>query len=83
MGRVTGEEKGTLGQLLKKLEEDIDLHPALKEAFSSLYGYTSDEGGIRHSATDGKVIDFDDAKFMLVTCTAFVNYVRGKLNWAE
>jgi hypothetical protein len=38
-------EKGTLGQLIKKLEDEIALHPALRTAFSSLYGYTSDQDG--------------------------------------
>ena len=76
---VTGEDKGTLGQLLKKLDEHIELHPALKTAFSSLYGYTSDEGGIRHALTEKEVVDFEDAKFMLVTCSAFINYVEGKM----
>lgn len=75
---VTGEDKGTLGQLLKKLDEHIKLHPALKTAFSSLYGYTSDEGGIRHALTEEEIVDFDDAKFMLVACSAFINYVEGK-----
>lgn len=71
-------EKGTLGQLLKKLEADIGLHPALKSAFSSLYGYTSDEGGIRHALTETENIDFNDAKFMIVVCSAFINFVEGK-----
>lgn len=72
------EEKGTLGQLLKKLESEIGLHPALKTAFSNLYGYTSDEGGIRHKLTEAENIDFNDAKFMLVVCSAFINFVQGK-----
>lgn len=74
----TGTEKGTLGQLLKKLEEKIALHPALKTAFSNLYGYTSDEGGIRHAMTELDATDFNDAKFMLVVCSAFINFVEGK-----
>lgn len=72
-------EKGTLGQLIKKLEEEIGLHPALKTAFSSLYGYTSDEGGIRHALTEAEKVDFNDAKFMLVVCSAFINFVEGKM----
>jgi hypothetical protein len=76
---VTKEEKGTLGQLIKQLETHFDLHPALKSAFSSMYGYTSDEGGIRHALSDKKETDFEDAKFMLVVCSAFINYVEGKL----
>ncbi|MEM9817769.1 MAG: hypothetical protein AAF827_15380 [Cyanobacteria bacterium P01_D01_bin.6] len=44
---ITGSDKATLGAALRLL--DIDLHPALRSAFSSLYGYTSDTGGIRHA----------------------------------
>ena len=72
-------EKGTLGQLIKKLEDEIGLHPALRTAFSNLYGYTSDEGGIRHALTEADKVDFNDAKFMLVVCSAFINFVEGKL----
>ena len=75
------DNNGTLGDLLKKLEDDdIELHGALKEAFSKLYGYTSDAGGIRHSLTESdKEVDFNDAKFMLIVCSAFVNFVEGKI----
>lgn len=73
-----GAKKGTLGQLLKKMEEGTGLHPALKEAFSNLYGYTSDKDGIRHKLLEADSVDFHDAKFMLVTCSTFVNYVVGK-----
>ena len=38
-----------LGPALKSLERSGTLHPALKEAFTKLYGYTSDEQGIRHA----------------------------------
>ena len=76
----TNDNKSTLGQTLKKLEEVGHLHPALKKAFSSLYGYTSDNGGIRHSLieTDRK-IDFYEAKFMLVTCSAFINFLKSRM----
>jgi len=76
--RIAKTEKGTLGQLIKKLEDSIELHPALKSAFSSLYGYTSDESGIRHALLESDKVDFNDAKFMLVVCSAFINYVEGK-----
>ena len=75
----TGEKHGTLGQLLKKLESRIELHPALKNAFGSLYGWTSDDSGIRHALSEKETADFEDAKFMLVVCSAFINYVEGKL----
>lgn len=69
------DEKGTLGNLLNKID---GLHPAQKEAFQKLYGYTSDKGGIRHALLDEDEIDFIDAKYMLVVCSAFINYLTGK-----
>jgi len=71
--------KGTLGQLIKKLEDEINLHPALKTAFSSLYGYTSDEGGIRHALLENEKLRFEDAKFFMVVCSAFINFVKSKV----
>lgn len=69
----------TLGQALKELEaKGVPLHGALRSAFSSLYGYTSDADGIRHALLDESTLDFDDAKFMLVSCSGFVNYLVAK-----
>ena len=73
-------ETGTLGQLIKKLEQQIGLHPALKGSISNLYGYTSDEGGIRHALLEEETADLDHAKFMLVVCSAFVSFVLSKVN---
>ena len=73
---VTGNKKATLGDALKLLEGEKKIHPALKGAFTKLYGYTSDEGGIRHA--EGLLesdVTFEEAKFMLVACSAFINYM--------
>lgn len=69
----------TLGDALKKLESNgVVIHPALKGAFSKLYGYTSDASGIRHAGElGGPDSTFEEAKFMLVSCCAFVNYLTG------
>jgi hypothetical protein len=72
-------EKGTFGQLIKKLEDEIHLHPALRSAFSSLYGYTSDAGGIRHAILEAENVGFDEAKFFLVVCSAFISFVKTKV----
>ena len=67
---------GTLGAALKRL--GVDAHPALAEAFSKLYGYTSDADGIRHALLSESKLEYEDAKFMLVACSAFVTYVLAK-----
>jgi hypothetical protein len=72
-------QQGTLGQLIKRLEDHVHIHPALRNAFSNLYGYSSDEGGIRHALLDQEKVGFEEAKFLLVTCSAFVNYVKTRL----
>ncbi len=73
--RLAGQPKATLGQALKRLEATVPLHSALKKAFGNLYGYTNDAEGIRHALLEESDLTQDDAKFMLVTCSAFVSYL--------
>lgn len=75
---LTDDKNATLGQALKKLESKIELHEALKKAFSNLYGYTSNADGIRHALLEENNLGQEDAKFMLVSCSAFVNYLQEK-----
>jgi len=75
---VTGDAKATLGHALKAIEKETPLHSAFRSAFGSLYGYTSDAEGIRHSLLQESNLDFEDAKFMLVACSGFVNYLVSK-----
>jgi AbiJ N-terminal domain 4 len=72
---ILKQAKGTLGLVLNEVEKKVKLHAVLKEAFQKLYGYTSDAQGIRHALMDEPTLDFEDAKFMLVSCSAFVNYL--------
>ena len=76
---ITKNEKVTLGQCLKEIEKaKVVLHGALKKAFSNLYGYSSSAEGIRHALLDEPKLGFEDAKFMLVSCSAFINYLVSK-----
>lgn len=74
---LTGNKSATLGDALKKVD---NLHPAMKQAFDKLYGYTSDASGVRHSLLDEDTTTYADAKFMLVTCSAFVSYLNTNLS---
>lgn len=72
---ITGNNKATLGDALKKMDErGLKLHGALKSALGQLYGYTSDQNGIRHAGIDFAGASTEDAKYMLVSCSGFVNY---------
>jgi hypothetical protein len=77
---LTNDKSATLGKALKVIESKYKIHPALKNAFSALYGYTSDSGGIRHSLLEDDIeVTMEDAKFMLITCSAFINYLKTKM----
>lgn len=75
---VTNDEKATLGKALKIVEDKFGLHSALKGSLSQLYGYTSDADGIRHAMLEESNLSYIDAKFMLVACTNFINYLIEK-----
>ena len=78
---ITGEtgSQATLGKTLKRLEDHgVTIHPAMEQAFSKLYGYTSDADGIRHGGIDFTNAPAEDAKYMLLSCSAFVNYLIEK-----
>lgn len=77
---IIQDDKITLGKALAIIEKEYGLHGSLKTAFNALYGYTSDAGGIRHAMLEKDCeIDFEDAKFMLVICSAFINYLISKV----
>ncbi len=80
-GLITG--AGTLGQALKELEKKgLVLHPALKDGFGKLYGYANDAGGIRHALQEESSVGAEDARFMLISCSAFINYLTTKADKA-
>ncbi|MGH6769459.1 MAG: hypothetical protein ACRECO_10625 [Xanthobacteraceae bacterium] len=76
----TLEPSGELSKALAKLETSVNLHGAMKAGFCSLYGYTSDRGGIRHAmlSESNPQVDETDALFMVGACAAFVSYLINK-----
>lgn len=77
---ITGEKTATLGAALKILKEHGNFSPALLDGFSKIYGYTSDKSGIRHAMSEQTTFSSVDAKFMLVACSTFTNYLLGKMS---
>lgn len=66
----------------KKMEEKGVIVPTvLRKAFECLYGYTNDKTtGIRHALMDDtNAPQAEEALFMLVSCSAFINYLNKKI----
>lgn len=73
---ASGKENGDFAKLIRELGEKLGLHSALIDGFKKLYGFTSDDAsGIRHGMMDKSDLTADDARYMLVTCSAFANYL--------
>ena len=70
------ETNASLGDGLNKLAKaGLEIHPALKEAWRKMYGWTSDDKGIRHASSKATNVDQSLAKYMLISCSAFVSYL--------
>lgn len=70
---ITDDEKATLAIALKNME----LHKALKDSLTKLYGFSSDT--VRHAKKSDHVkIDENDARLILITSHSIVNYLISK-----
>ena len=72
----------TLGKALNHLESNgIIIPKLLKIAFEKLYAYTNQpDTGIRHALMDDtNAPKAEEALFMLVSCSAFINYLNKKI----
>ena len=70
-----------LGPALNSLEKSGLLkHRALKSGILKLYGYASDEQGVRHALLDQEAADVgeDEALFMYGACACFAAYLADK-----
>jgi len=75
--QLIGNPGTPLGSCLNQLNIELGSH--FKQGVTKLYNWTSNDGGIRHGATDESIeVSFDEAKYMLVGCSAFVNYMISK-----
>lgn len=76
---ITGES--TLDRAIAKLKnKGVAINSQMEEGFKNLYYYTNDKRtGIRHALMDdANVPTSDEAIYMLVACSAFINYLTKK-----
>jgi hypothetical protein len=81
--QISGTKSQGLDLALDQLSKKTEIHGAMKAGFKSLYGYTSDEDGIRHAILEEPNVGFIEAKYMLVACSAFVYYLIQKADNAK
>ncbi len=77
---VTGEKPAGISKPLKGALDRYGIHAALSAGFEKLYAYTSDADGIRHALLDESKLAQSDARYMLVSCNAFSNYLFAKVS---
>lgn len=69
-------QDGKMAQLLAGFEKKYgELHPALRAAIDKVYGYASDEDGVRHGAAEAVTVGEPEARALLVTCSALTNFL--------
>lgn len=73
---ITSNPNAELGKVLGSLEGKGKINGALKKGFGAIYGWTSDQHGIRHGMMDEPNLCQADAKLFLVMCSAFANYLK-------
>ena len=60
---------------IKKGLQKLEGHHQLRQAWKNMFNWTSDEGGVRHSMTEEPNVGLPEARYMVVACSAFVNYL--------
>lgn len=74
--KITNES--SLDKAIDKIESKITINSQLKEGLKKIYHWTNGKDGIRHALMDDPNVSEEDARFMLVSCSAFVNYLVSK-----
>ncbi len=75
--KITGENE--FGKAISNLSNSgIEIPEVMKEGMKKFYGYTCGKDGIRHALMEDNKVSFDEAKYMLVICCTFINYLVSK-----
>lgn len=78
VARLIAPKTNTLGKALSKLEKEGIINPLLKESNANLYNYSNGKNGIRHALMEKEDLSLEDARYFLISCSAFTNYLFEK-----
>ncbi|MDU8913989.1 hypothetical protein [Aestuariicoccus sp. MJ-SS9] len=74
---INGSKSKSLNEAIRKAKSDgFLLHPALEKGILNIYGWTSDENGVRHASFEyGGAVGENQARLMLVLCACLLNFI--------
>ena len=72
---VTGEHSATLGDLLKTLKGKHAINSAMVKSIEGLWGFTSNEPGVRHGAATSQTINYDQARYVVDSAEAALRFL--------
>lgn len=76
---LTGNKNIKFSDGMRELNKKFSLHPAFGEGLIKLYGFSSDEDGVRHSSVQGtESIDEETAFYFLGSCASFITLLIHK-----
>jgi hypothetical protein len=75
---IAADGSKTLPASLPGVETRIGLHKALGMSLNNLYGYGNVKSGVRHGGTQHVIEKMAEARFFIVICSAWVNYMTAK-----
>jgi len=78
VARLIAPTENTLGKALKRLAKDGKVNPLLNESNLQLYKYSNSTKGIRHALMEEEDLSLEDARYFLISCSAFTNYLFEK-----
>jgi len=60
---------------MNRVRDRVGLTGALDDGFLKLCGLTYNQSGFSHTLSEASNLSPDDARFILVSCSAFANYL--------
>ena len=76
---LTGNKNIKFSEGMRELTKKLSLHPAFGEGLIKLYGFSSNEDGVRHSSIHGtESIDEETAFYFLGSCASFTTFLTHK-----
>ena len=72
---ITVRHTDTLGELIKELKRNHSVNPAMAKTLEGLWGFTSNEPGVRHGSPGPATIGASEARYVLDSSEAAIRFL--------